>query len=159
MTLTTEIKTMSKSKDLLKEEKTTLKTLLGEFDRVNDGKPISDEQAVNVIKKFIKNIDETLKVIKDKFIIQNLENEKMLLEHFLPNKANTELLKEVVSKIFQNNQFKNKMQAMKPCIEELTNIGYDVDKKELSELIKNYIDPICKECGGKQFKHYLNCSI
>jgi uncharacterized protein YqeY len=138
MTLTTEIKSMSKSKDLLKEEKTTLKTLLGEFDRVNDGKPISDEQAVNVIKKFIKNIDETLKIVFNTSIINILKNEKMLLEHFLPNKANTELLKEVVEKIFQNNQFKNKMLAMKPCIEELTNMGYDIDKKELSELIKNH---------------------
>jgi uncharacterized protein YqeY len=138
MTLTTEIKSMSKSKDLLKEEKTTLKTLLGEFDRVNDGKPISDEQAINVIKKFIKNIDETLKIVFNTSIINILKNEKILLEHFLPNKANTELLKEVVKKIFQNNQFKNKMQAIKPCIEELTNMGYDIDKKELSELIKNH---------------------
>ena len=136
MSLVAKVKELSKSKDILKEEKLTLKTLLGEFDRINDGKLISDEEAINTIKKFIKNIDESLSVIEEQYIINHLNNEKSLLQQFLPKTANEDQMLMVIENVFLKNNFKNNMEAIKPCIKELNSMGFDVDNKKLSNLIK-----------------------
>ena len=60
-----------------------LTTLLGEASMIgkNDGnRESTDAEVIAVIKKFIKNIDESLKVKPDKV----LPLEKMLLEGYLP---------------------------------------------------------------------------
>jgi hypothetical protein len=126
------IKNLSKDKNTSKEDRTTLKTLLGEFDRINDGKLLTDDQCMSVIKKFIKNIDITLKAKYDK----SLENEKTFLNQFLPIEATKEQMLETIDFILKQNTFKNKIQAMKPCIDLLTEKGYDVNKKDLLELLK-----------------------
>jgi len=126
------IKNMLKDKNLSKENRLTLKTLLGEFDRINDGKSLNDGQCLNVIKKFIKNIDITLEAKYS----DSLKNEKLFLNQFLPKEATKDQMLNVINIVCKENTFKSKMQAMKPCIDLLTENGYDVNKKELSELLK-----------------------
>jgi uncharacterized protein YqeY len=127
------------SKTINPIDRTIFKTLLGEFDRVNDGKPINDEQAFSVIKKFIKNIDESFYLLEDypeKRML--LLHEKELLSQFLPRTATIDQMKSVIEHVLSSNSFKNNMQAMKPCIEILQEKGLDIDKKELSNLLKGY---------------------
>lgn len=135
-----EIKQMVRDKNTSKNTKSTLRVLLGEFGRVNDGKPISDEQCISVIKKFIKNIDESLNHIGKTLpeIREKLKIEKDLMSTFLPKSATLEQMKKSIDKIMKENEFKNNMQAMKPVIEDIESQGLDVDKKKLSELIKKY---------------------
>lgn len=135
-----EIKQMVRDKNTSKNTKSTLRVLLGEFGRVNDGKPISDEQCISVIKKFIKNIDESLNHIGKTLpeIREKLKIERNLISTFLPKSATLEQMKKSIDKIMKENEFKNNMQAMKPVIEDIESQGLDVDKKKLSELIKKY---------------------
>lgn len=135
-----EIKQMVKDKGTSKNTKSTLRVLLGEFGRINDGKPISNEQCIEVIKKFVKNIDQTLSHIDKTLpeVVEKLTIERDLMTTFLPKSATTEEMQESIKKIMSLNDFKNKMQAIKPVIDDLESMGLDVDKKELSKLIRNY---------------------
>jgi len=136
MTLHDKIKSMLKDRNISKANRTTLKTLSGEFDRIDDGKKLSDEECINVIKKYIKNLDITLDIKYD----ENSYQEKMFLNELIPTKNNAtkdEMLK-TIGKVLTENTFKNNMQAMKPCIDILDKKGYSVDKRSLSNLLKGF---------------------
>ena len=136
MTLHDKIKSMLKDRNISKANRTTLKTLSGEFDRIDDGKKLSDEECINVIKKYIKNLDITLDIKYD----ENSYQEKMFLNELTPTKNNAtkdEMLK-TIGKVLTENTFKNNMQAMKPCIDILDKKGYSVDKRSLSNLLKGF---------------------
>jgi len=136
MTLHDKIKSMLKDRNISKANRTTLKTLSGEFDRIDDGKKLSDEECISVIKKYIKNLDITLDIKYD----ENSYQEKMFLNELIPTKNNAtkdEMLK-TIGKVLTENTFKNNMQAMKPCIDILDKKGYSVDKRSLSNLLKGF---------------------
>ena len=136
MTLHDKIKSMLKDRNISKANRTTLKTLSGEFDRIDDGKKLSDEECISVIKKYIKNLDITLDIKYD----ENSYQEKMFLNELIPTKNNAtkdEMLK-TIGKVLTENTFKNNMQAMKPCIDVLDKKGYSVDKRSLSNLLKGF---------------------
>lgn len=97
-------KLMMKSKiekDSLKSN--LLSTLIAEAVMVgkNDGnRETTDGETLNVIKKFLKNINENIKILdelqKDKSAALR---EKEILESLLPSQLNAEQLEEVVDKI------------------------------------------------------------
>lgn len=137
MSLQESIKQKAKTTDMV--DRQIFKTLLGEFDRINDGKPINNEQVLSVIKKYIKGIDDSFILLEDypeKRL--GLIYEKELLSQFLPKSATKEQMESVIKQVLSENSFKNIMQAMKPCIEKLQNEGLDVDKKELSKILKDF---------------------
>lgn len=75
-----------------------LTTLLGEAEMVgkNAGnRAPTDEEVVTVIKKFIKNIDETLAVIKHPEASAQLVGEKAALEKFLPKQLDEDTLRMI----------------------------------------------------------------
>lgn len=129
-----------KIKKMCKETKMTwkrvfMKVILGEFNRINDGKPVTDDQCIAVIKKLIKNSKEILKLKENDAMA---EREIDFLQQFLPKQATIEDMEGVISLVMcQNEGYKNVMQLMKPCIDELEKIGYDVDKNKLSKLLLN----------------------
>lgn len=135
-----EIKQLVRNIKTSKNTKSTLRVLLGEFGRVNDGKPISDEQCISVIKKFIKNIDDTLSHIDKTLpeVVEKLTIERDLMTTFLPKSATIEEMNESIKHVMSLNTFKNKMQAMKPVINDLETKGLLVDKKMLSKMIEDY---------------------
>lgn len=77
-----------------------LTTLIGEASMVgkNDGnRESTDLEVINVIRKFIKNINETLSVMKpgsDSF--NNLQEEKILLTAYLPKQLSENDLRFIV---------------------------------------------------------------
>jgi len=125
-------------KKLSKETKMTWKrvftrVILGEFNRLNDGKEINDSQAIAVIKKLVKNSKEILVLKKNDAVA---EREIEFLNNYLPKTATKEQMKSVIRTAKLQFTFKNIMQAMKPCIELLKKEGLDVDKKLLSEMLR-----------------------
>jgi uncharacterized protein len=68
-------------------EASLLTTLLGEAAMVgkNLGRETSDQEAVAVVKKFIKNIDETIAALRDRNQpYEQFAHERAVLEKFLP---------------------------------------------------------------------------
>ena len=133
MNVKEEIVKSLKNKELDTWRRTLYRVILGEFDRVNDGKPITEEESLNVIKKMVKNSREILKYKPDDPTALKEINE---LENFLPLTANEKIMNLVINEVLTDNSYKNKMQAMKPCIDRLTGMGLDVDKGKLSKLLK-----------------------
>lgn len=91
-------------KDKRADDASTLTTLIGEAEMIgkNDGNRVTtDAEVVAVIKKFVKNIDETLNVLsKDSAKVdrvQALTKEKALLSTFLPKQLTEEDLRYIIS--------------------------------------------------------------
>jgi len=133
MTIELEIKKELKNVNIEKWKRTFYKVILGEFQRINDGKPCNDKQCLAVIKKMIKNNREIVKFDKNNTAIQN---EYAILMNYLPKQADESIMKKIINITLTSQKFKNKMQAMKPCISLLEKMGFDVDKKILSTLLK-----------------------
>ena len=130
-----------KIKKLLKDSKITwkrsfLRFMLGEFNRIDDGKPINDIQCVAVIKKLIKSINIVLSnVPNDEESIREIE----YLKSFLPQEANEIDMKVAINQALATSEmlFKNPMQMMKPVITILEEDGFNVDQGKLSQILKN----------------------
>ena len=102
------IETIRKAQLQARKEKraadaSTLTTLIGEAEMIgkNDGNRAStDAEVVNVIKKFVKNIDETLNVLaKDSSKadrVEALTGEKALLVTFLPQQLSEDQLRTIL---------------------------------------------------------------
>jgi uncharacterized protein YqeY len=79
-----------------------LTTLIGEAEMVgkNAGREVLDAEVVATIKKFIKNIDETIKALSvDDIRAQNAMDEKVVLEHYLPKQMTESELRAHVEEI------------------------------------------------------------
>lgn len=103
MSLLTEIKkdqlAARKIKDKMKA--TLLTTLIGEAEMVgkNDGnRESTDSEVTAVIKKFVKNIDETLTICHD----DDLLIERTTLETYLPQQMTEEQLRQLVQSHVQS---------------------------------------------------------
>jgi uncharacterized protein YqeY len=102
-----------KDRDSLKSM--LLTTLLGEATMIgkNDGnRESTDSEVVAVIKKFVKNIDETVKFLEkeaktneEKMTV--LSKEKEILETFLPKQLSEVEIREVVNSIVLTFEEKN----------------------------------------------------
>lgn len=76
-----------------------LTTLIGESEMVgkNANRQVTDDEVVSVIKKFIKNIDITLSVVKDDFSKDKCELEKQILTNYLPKQLTKKELVSIIS--------------------------------------------------------------
>lgn len=131
MNIQEKIKDKLKDVKLVKWKRDYCKYILGEFNRVD--KNITDDQALSVLNKLYKNNQE---VLKHQPNYELGKNELEFLDELLPKKADEDLMRSVIEEVMNNNTFKNKMQAMKPCIDKIQEMGYDVDKGKLSEILK-----------------------
>lgn len=107
MSLITEIKAMQVTARKAYDAKKalTLTTLIGEAEMVgkNAGREVTDAEVLATIKKFIKNIDSTLEVIKgvpDKAnVVEDCQAERDLLESFMPKQLDEQGLTTAVQTI------------------------------------------------------------
>lgn len=85
------------------EAAASLTTLLGEAEAVgkNAGnRAPTDQEVVAVVKKFIKNIDETLGVVQpDTDAYAQFQREKILLSQFLPKQLSEDELRVVMAEL------------------------------------------------------------
>lgn len=101
-------------KDKRADDASSLTTLIGEAEMIgkNDGNRVTtDAEVVAVIKKFVKNIDETLNVLsKDSTKVDRVEalsKEKALLSTFLPKQLGEDELRHILSTFVSNLEDKN----------------------------------------------------
>lgn len=104
--------------------------LIGELDRINDGKDVSDEDAIKCFIKIKKNLDE---IIKIKGELQNSNDEYIyeILEKYIPKEISDEEIKEYI-KTIDFSQFKNKMQAMGIIMKHF---GVSVDGNKVKKIL------------------------
>ena len=115
-----------------------LTTLIGEAAMIgkNDGnRESTDAEVVAVIKKFIKNIDESLKVKPDKV----LPLEKIMLEGYLPKQLSEQELRAKINDHIIFAELKG-MQSMGKVMSHLKqNYDGQYDGKLASQIVKELL--------------------
>lgn len=119
-----------------------LVTLLSEVQMVgkNAGRETTDEEAIAVIKKFIKNNADTLSLVTDEIIHSNLNREIEVLEAFLPKQLNADELRFVILDIldhFEKTAQKKDMGSVMKKLKE--NFGGRYDGGIASKIIKELV--------------------
>jgi len=79
-----------------------LTTLIGEAEMVgkNAGREVTDAEVLAVIRKFVKNINETISILGDNDPrTLAAMGEKMTLETFLPKQLTTDELEQIINSI------------------------------------------------------------
>jgi len=102
-----------KDKDMLKAN--LLSTLFSEmFNITKSGKPYTDEDFTKIVKKFVKNIDETIALDIPAEKKENLLKEKVILEGYLPKQLSKEEIEKIVTEMAgSGKQMKDIMQHFK----------------------------------------------
>ena len=116
-----------KAKD--EDRKNTLRVIMGEFGR-QEQKEIDDADVIKIIKKLVKSEKEVMErtgaTEPSPFIT--------IAEAYLPQSAGEEEIRAWISANINFEEFKNKMQAMKPIMQHFgDNADGSLVKKVLSE--------------------------
>lgn len=130
MTLQEQIKKdlMSAMKARDDVKKSTLRVVMGEFGRLSR-KEISDDDAVKVLKKLVKDEKETMEKSNDTGDSEYID----LIERYLPQTASEEDVRTWIKENIDLSQFKNKMQAMKPI---MANFGSAADGNTVKKILQ-----------------------
>ena len=112
------------------EKKSALRVIMGEFGRQAQ-KEINDEEIIKIIKKLIKSEREVLErsggAQSNRFI--------EVAESYLPQLAGEADIKAWIAANIDFNEYKNKMQAMRPIMQHFgANADGNMVKKILGEL-------------------------
>ncbi|MBL10220.1 MAG: hypothetical protein CL402_06870 [Acidiferrobacteraceae bacterium] len=141
------LKTIKENLTKARKEKNTdasgiLSTLYAESTMVgkNDGnRETTDAEVIAKVKVFIKNIDETLKSLPEGHVqITALNDEKTLLQKYLPQQMSENELKEVIIEIGISHE--KSIKSMGKIMSELkTKHCGTYDGKKASLLVKEYL--------------------
>lgn len=119
----------------------SLTTLIGEVEMVakNECRTVSDEDVVTVTKKFVKNINETIKALTDNGQSEGqkmaaVKAEKALYEQFLPKQAGAEEIEQALRANFSDKP--NKGDAMKFL---KTHFGGNYDGKMAAQVVDAFL--------------------
>ncbi|NPB08930.1 MAG: GatB/YqeY domain-containing protein [Thermodesulfobacteria bacterium] len=115
-----------------REKASLLKTILGEIQRDPD-KDYSDRKVVKVIQKYLKGLEENLKL--GAISREDYEKERSLLSAYLPQMVSEEEIRAFLAKL-DFSRFKNKMQAVGEVIKHFG--AERVDGKKVQEIVRNY---------------------
>lgn len=123
--------TAKKEKDTLKSN--LLSALYSEIYMLSkSGKEMTDEDSFKIIKKFIKNIDETLALGIPEVSRKKYQAEKTVLEMYLPKQLSSEEIERIVSNML--SQGKNMKDIMSHFKETYSG---KYDGRTVSETVKN----------------------
>jgi uncharacterized protein YqeY len=116
-----------------------LTTLLGEVEKIgkdSGNRPTNDDESYRVIKKFIKNINETLKLTDRNSEV--LKKELKVLNEFMPDETSDEDIKSEIFKIIQEmkNDESNPRIVIGPIMRQLKLKFENFDSKNASIIIK-----------------------
>lgn len=132
------IETIRKDMQDAKKNRETVKanllsTLYAEiFTQSKSGKEMTEEDEIKIIRKFMKNADETLSFDISAEARQKLEEEKKLLEAYLPKQLTKDEIDTIVSKLVAEGKT---MKDIMPFFKENYNGRYD--GKAVSEAVKS----------------------
>jgi len=124
-----------RDKDLLKSN--LLSTLYSEIFTISkSGKEMTEEDEIRIIKKFVKNIDETLALEIPQDSKTKLESEKKILESYLPKQLAKEEIEKIVSQLAAEGK------VMKDIMAHFKeNYSGRYDGKTVSEIVRAKLSP------------------
>ena len=131
------IETIRKDMQDAKRNKETVKanllsTLYAEiFTQSKSGKEMTEDDEIKIIRKFIKNADETLSYQVSDDTKKKLEEEKQILEGYLPKQMSKDEIDTVVDKLISEGKT---MKDIMPFFKENYNGRYD--GRAVSEAVK-----------------------
>ncbi len=105
-----------------------IRILIGEFQRQRE-KNLSDEQVIAIIKKLIKSEKELLAAAG-----KETSGFLRVMEGYLPQQATEEEVRAWIEENIDFTSFPNKMQAMKPI---MNNFGSTVDGNVVKKVLQN----------------------
>lgn len=122
-------------REAMKEKSTKvgiLKYIVGEFSRrPNLNVPLTDDEVIVLIKKYLKSVEETIKVTGKQTEEQTLEIET--LSAYLPRMATKEEIKEWIS---QNLDLPENPQARMKCMRDImAHFGKTVDGNTVKTIL------------------------
>jgi uncharacterized protein len=110
-----------------------LSTLYAEiFTQSKSGKEMTEEDEIKIIRKFIKNTDETLSYGISDDAKQKLNQEKAILESYLPQQLTKDEIEKKVSELISEGKT---MKDIMPYFKE--NYSGRYDGKTVSEIVKS----------------------
>ena len=109
-----------------------LKYMMAEFSRrPNLNIPLTDDEVIGIMKKYLKGVEETIKVLGKQTEEQTLEIETLNL--YLPKMATKEEIKEWIS---QNIDLPENPQARMKCMRDImTHFGKTVDGNTVKTIL------------------------
>jgi uncharacterized protein YqeY len=112
------------------EKKSVLRVIMGEFGRQAQ-KDINDDDVIKIIKKLVKSEKEVL----EKSGADHPNRFIQVAESYLPQLATEEDIKTWIAANVNFDEFKNKMQAMRPIMQHFgANADGNLVKKVLGEM-------------------------
>src|SRR5688572_6961072 len=132
------IETIRKDMQDAKRNKETVKanllsTLYAEiFTQSKSGKEMTEEDEIKIIRKFMKNADETLSFDVSDEARKKLEKEKQILEAYLPKQMTKDEIDTIVHKLVSEGKT---MKEIMPFFKE--NYSGRYDGKAVSEAVKS----------------------
>ena len=120
---------------------TKLKTVLGEIQQaeLSSNKELSDQEVINIIKKFIKNINDTIVHIKDEAKIKEFEEEIELYKVYLPEILEDHVIRHFFNGLDCEKVKKNMGQFMGALKQYAKETKKDYDGKQASEILKEIL--------------------
>lgn len=110
-----------------------LSTLYGEmFTLSKSGKEFTGDDELKITRKFIKNIDETLSYDISEDVRKKLNEEKTILEMYLPKQLSKEEIEKIVSGLVSEGKT---MKEIMPFFKEKYSGQYD--GRTVSEIVKS----------------------
>ncbi len=110
-----------------------LSTLYAEiFTQSKNGKEMNEEDELKIIRKFMKNADETLSFDISEDAKNKLNEEKKILEAFLPEQMSTEEIENIVTELIAEGKT---MKEIMPYFKEKHQGLYD--GRAVSEIVKS----------------------
>jgi hypothetical protein len=108
------LESLSNSK-LDKSERNKIKFLLGELQRISTktDKSVSDEIAIKVLKKVVKNCNEMINMCDARYVEEKYASEELIkyVNNYLPKEITEEEINSFLDTL-DFNKYKNKMQAI-----------------------------------------------
>ena len=125
------------------EKSAFLSTLLSEVERIgkdNGNRQTTDEEAVKVVKKFVKNAEETIAVgEKSGKDVSASKREVEILNGYLPQQLTAEQLTVIISAIVETLPEKSPKATGKIMSELKANYNGQYDGKMASDLVKQLL--------------------
>jgi uncharacterized protein len=129
-TIRRDMQDAKKNKETVKAN--LLSTLYAEiFTQSKSGKEMTEEDEIKIIRKFIKNADETLSFGVNDDVKKKLEEEKTILEAYLPKQLSKDEIDTIVSKMVSEGK---SMKDIMPFFKE--NYSGRYDGRAVSEAVK-----------------------
>ena len=115
----------------------TLSTLIGAIDMIAKNKQIevTNEIVFDAIVKMLKGVNETIPLVQDKIKLDALNNEKTLLESFMPKQMTEAELETVIAEIVKTLDVSNKSFVGQVMKELKTKFSNQYDSKIANNLI------------------------